>query len=92
MVSRLAFAPGASDLIPGVGVNQILIATAQTNGGTTKTHALPAGSPAIDAAPSADCTPRPVDGLDQRGKPRNANGKGGASMKECDIGAFERQP
>lgn len=44
------------------------------NGGTTPTHALLAGSPALDAGD--DCT-----ASDQRGQARQAN--------TCDIGAFE---
>ncbi len=50
------------------------------NGGPTLTHALPAGSPAIDAGDSAICAAAPINNLDQRGEPRDAN---------CDIGAFE---
>lgn len=55
------------------------------NGGPTTTHALGAGSPAIDAGDPAGCT----DGeggtldVDQRGQPRNGT---------CDLGAFEVQP
>jgi len=50
------------------------------NGGPTQTHALLAGSPAIDAG-SPDCPP-PF--FDQRGivRPQGA---------ACDIGAFERE-
>jgi hypothetical protein len=47
------------------------------NGGPTETHALFAGSPAIDMAWSAECTPE-----DQRGVARPI----GAG---CDIGAYE---
>jgi CSLREA domain-containing protein len=48
------------------------------NGGPTRTHALLAGSPAIDAASSADCP-----AVDQRGvvRPQGAG---------CDIGSYER--
>ncbi len=49
----------------------------QDNGGSTPTHALLPGSPAIDAGGNADC---PL--TDQRGAPRPV----GAG---CDIGAFE---
>jgi hypothetical protein len=52
----------------------------QDNGGPTETHALGAGSVAIDQIPEADCE---VD-TDQRGEPRP-----GDSM--CDVGAFEVQ-
>jgi hypothetical protein len=47
------------------------------NGGTTKTHALLRGSPAIDAVVGT-CAPA----ADQRGSPR---------VGACDIGAFEAQ-
>jgi hypothetical protein len=32
-----------------------------------------------------------VNGIDQRGFPRNRNGAGGTSSNECDIGAYEFQ-
>ena len=50
------------------------------NGGPTSTRALPAGSPAIDAADAASCP-----ATDQRGvtRPQGA---------ECDVGAFELTP
>jgi uncharacterized repeat protein (TIGR01451 family) len=53
------------------------------NGGPTMTHALPEGSPAVDAGNLATCqtTSAPSD---QRGEPRIA----GAS---CDAGAYELQ-
>jgi CSLREA domain-containing protein len=56
------------------------------NGGTTKTHALLAGSPAIDQGKCSEATP-----TDQRGVFRYdfsdlANADGG-----CDMGAFEAQ-
>jgi hypothetical protein len=50
------------------------------HGGPTPTHALLAGSPAIDLAPAAGCLP-----ADQRGRMRPAGGA-------CDAGAVERQP
>jgi hypothetical protein len=58
--------------------------TLQNNGGPTKTHALPAGTPAIDAGNIAGC----VDGdgaaihADQRGVPRPFGSR-------CDVGAYE---
>jgi CSLREA domain-containing protein len=57
-----------------------------SNGGPTRTHALLAGSPAIDAGDDTACP-----ATDQRGisRPQNGDGVGGA---QCDIGAFERQP
>jgi hypothetical protein len=50
---------------------------------STRTHALLAGSPAIDAGDNAACPPS-----DQRGflRPQDGNGDGNAV---CDIGAFE---
>jgi CSLREA domain-containing protein len=54
------------------------------NGGGTPTHALQAGSPAIDAGDDAACL-----AVDQRGFVRPADGDGDALAK-CDIGAFER--
>jgi chitodextrinase len=51
-----------------------------SNGGPTQTMGLPAGSPAIDAIPSA--TPGCTGSTDQRGIAR-PQGKG------CDIGAYE---
>jgi hypothetical protein len=55
----------------------------QDNGGPTMTHALGAGSVAIDHIPAVDCE---VD-VDQRGQPRPETG---GTM--CDVGAFEVQP
>jgi len=65
--------PVASDLI----ITDAQIGPLGNNGGPTATHALLAGSPAIDAANDAAC---PV--TDQRGvtRPQGAH---------CDIGAYE---
>ena len=55
------------------------------NGGSTPTHALLAGSPAIDAGELTNCTDplgAPIT-TDQRGHPRPSPGG------RCDIGAFE---
>ena len=57
-----------------------LLGTLQDNGGPTFTHALQAGSPAIDAIPTDTCSAQ----TDQRGVSRP---QGDA----CDIGAFERE-
>jgi predicted outer membrane repeat protein len=65
-------APG--DLV----VTDAMLGPLQDNGGPTETHALLAGSPAIDAG-SPDCPPPTTD---QRGVAR-PQGAG------CDIGAFE---
>src|SRR5262249_22190885 len=56
----------------------------QDNGGHTPTHALLAGSPAIDAG-GTDCPP---PGTDQRGFDRPADGNGDG-VATCDIGAYE---
>jgi CSLREA domain-containing protein len=53
-----------------------------SNGGPTQTHALRAGSPAVDAGDDAACAASPVSGVDQRGTAR-------PSGAHCDIGAFE---
>ncbi len=55
----------------------------QDNGGTTQTHALLGGSPAVDAGDDGACPP-----LDQRGHVR-ADGDAD-SIINCDIGAYER--
>ena len=65
-----------------------------SNGGSTRTHALLAGSPAIDAGAPAGCQGhRDGDGIldalltDQRGRLRvDGDGSGGV---RCDIGAYE---
>ena len=84
-------AAGATDVVPEAALAAVLGPLAD-NSGKTLTHALPAGSPAIDKGPSAACAAAPVDGLDQRSQPRNVNGDGAASANECDIGAYEFAP
>ena len=86
----VGFTPGATDVVPSVGLSAILSPLAD-NGGTTQTNALPPGSPALDIVPDAQCAAAPVNGVDQRGEPRGAHGAGGASANECDAGSFELQ-
>jgi predicted outer membrane repeat protein len=71
------FASLASDLI---GPNPLL-GPLQFNGGATWTHALLAGSPAIDTGNGVNCTAGGAS--DQRGMTM--------PVGECDIGAYERQ-
>jgi len=62
-----------------------LIGPLASTAGATPSHALLAGSPAVDAADTAACPT-----TDQRGlsRPKDGNGDGSAA---CDIGAFEAQ-
>ena len=57
----------------------------QNNGGTTLTHALLQGSPAINAGNPAGCT-------DQLGNPLTADQRGKPRVGRCDVGAYELQP
>jgi hypothetical protein len=70
--------------LPGdqVNVADPLLGALADNGGPTRTHALLAGSPAIDAGDDTACVAAPVSSLDQRGmtRPRGAH---------CDAGAYE---
>lgn len=75
----VGFTPGASDIVPGLGVQlSDILAPLANNGGPTFTHALVTGSPAIDAA-GPNCPPPATD---QRGVSRPQD-------LACDIGAFE---
>ena len=83
------FTPGANDYNASsdgnnIALGSILDTILADNGGPTKTHALVSGSPAIDRAPTADCS-----GTDQRGAARNYDGDGSSSSNECDSGAYE---
>lgn len=62
----------------------------EDNGGPTLTHALLAGSPAIDAGNPSGCTDHIGNQLvtDQRGFPRAIDGDDNGSVI-CDIGAYE---
>ncbi len=67
-----------------------LLGPLQDNGGPTLTHALLAGSPAIDAGNPAGCTDPWGNSLttDQRGEVRPADGDCDG-VPICDIGAYE---
>jgi hypothetical protein len=76
--------PSFDEATDQTGVTDALLGTLQLNGpGTTKTHALLAGSPAIDAGTCTDHADVPVL-TDQRGvtRPQPSGGP-------CDIGAYE---
>jgi uncharacterized repeat protein (TIGR01451 family) len=82
------FTPGPSDITAtsdGTDPTPLanILAPLANNGGPTQTHALVAGSPAIDAV-GAGCPPPATD---QRGvsRPQPAGGN-------CDIGSFEIMP
>ena len=92
------FTPGATDITAtSLGTQPTalaaILAPLADNGGpttpATETHALVAGSPAIDRAPSAACTVAPVSSVDQRDVARPQEGNGAPSSNECDIGAYE---
>ena len=88
------FTPGANDFNATTNgtptaLASILDTTLTNNGGSTQTHALVSGSPAIDFGPSAACTAAPISGVDQRGASRNVDGNSSASSNECDSGAYE---
>jgi len=67
-----------------VSADDLNLGPLANNGGPTMTHALEAGSVAIDQIPEADCQVSE----DQRGLPRPVVIVGPES---CDVGAFERQ-
>lgn len=70
---------GCSGLVASdIGGDPRLVALGD-NGGTTQTHALGAGSLAVNAGDSAAC-----ERMDQREMPRRSG--------FCDIGAFQAQP
>ncbi|HKF96412.1 MAG TPA: choice-of-anchor Q domain-containing protein, partial [Gammaproteobacteria bacterium] len=87
------FTPGPTDITATSNGNDpttlanILNTTLANNGGPTRTHALVAGSPAIDMVTDGTCPP-PL--RDQRGvrRPQDGNHDGAAI---CDTGSFERR-
>jgi predicted outer membrane repeat protein len=80
------FSNGDNGDIVGTAVNPIdpKLGPLANNGGPTKTHALLAGSKAIDGGDNAGAL-----ATDQRGFPRKKDGNGDGSSI-VDIGAFER--
>ena len=69
-----------------------LLSPLRDNGGPAPTHALLAGSPAIDAGNSAlavDENNQPLT-TDQRGQARTVKGNQASSAATVDIGAYER--
>jgi hypothetical protein len=80
-------APGTGDQID-IADNLVLLAALANNGGPTPTHALNAGSIAIDKGHSGGLT------KDQRGPTRPCNNPAIANAAGCDgadVGAFEVQ-
>ena len=80
------FSPGPTDIVSTRSLSAILNTTLADNGGPTRTHTLPSGSPAVDAVMDTCPPPR----RDQRGvrRPQDGNHDGAAI---CDTGAFERR-
>jgi CSLREA domain-containing protein/uncharacterized repeat protein (TIGR01451 family) len=66
-----------------------LLGPLQDNGGSSHTHALPIGSPAIDTGDNAVCV-APDNNTDQRNQSRPYDGDGD-TVATCDIGAFESE-
>jgi predicted outer membrane repeat protein len=81
------FTPDATDITATSNGSQptalsAILAPLADNGGATQTHALVAGSPAIDSGNDVLCAAEPVNNLDQLGALRPIG-------NACDIGAYE---
>jgi hypothetical protein len=81
------FDPDGTDQV-NVTAEDLNLGELADNGGPTMTHALGAGSVAIDVIPEVDCVDADGESLteDQRGQPRPETG---GTM--CDVGSFEVQ-
>lgn len=86
------FTPAAGDQLGTVLGIDPQLGTLSDNGGVTQTHALQAGSPAIDSGNPSACTDSLSVALttDQRGFVRPLDG--GTGSLRCDIGAYETNP
>ena len=85
LIEDSANACGLSNGVSGniIGSDPVLDALAN-NGGFTQTHALLAGSPAINAGDDIACAAVPVNNTSQNGVTRPQG-------SHCDIGAFESE-
>ncbi len=76
--------PGSYDIVPTVGLNEIIDTNLIDNGGPTPTHALIETGPAVDAI--LNC----LFSNDQAGKSRPIDGNADGTAL-CDVGAFENE-
>ncbi len=72
----------------GLSISAVLNTLLLDNGGETLTHALVAGSPAVDSVPDGVNGCLAGNSIDQRGAVR-AGGSSGHGGIACDIGAYE---
>jgi hypothetical protein len=80
------FSPGQGDIVPTHALSAIRNTSLTSSGGPTRSRALVAGSPAIDAENSNKCPP---PNTDQRGSPRAERYPSLVRVRNCDIGSFE---